>query len=242
MSTPHNEAKQHDIASIVLMPGDPLRAKWIAETYLEDVRQFNSLRNMFGYTGMYNGTSVSVMASGMGGPSLAIYVHELYNHYHVKAIIRLGSAGGYTKKALLNDVVIGHQSISESNFAQLAYGYQQDAFDASPMLNKALINSAQTQNIQLIEGNIHSHDILYQDEEFAHEQDFIDRNCIAAEMESFALFALASRFNKHAACLVTIVQDYLQQEELDAKKRENSMRNMVDIALGSLKEVSKHVE
>ncbi len=242
MSTPHNEAKQHEIASIVLMPGDPLRAKWIAQTYLEDVTQFNSLRNMFGYTGLYNGNSVSVMASGMGGPSLAIYAHELFNHYHVQAIIRLGSAGGYTNKALLNDVVIGHQSISESNFAQLAYGFQQDSFDASPMLNKALINSAQVQKIHLKEGNIHSHDILYQDKEFAHEQDFIDRNCIAAEMESFALFALAKRFNKHAACLVTIVQDYLQQEELDAKKRENSMKNMVDIALDSLKEVSKHVE
>jgi len=241
MSTAHNEANINDIAPIVLMPGDPLRAKYIAKTYLEEVIQFNTLRNMFGYTGYYQGIKVSVMASGMGGPSLAIYVHELYNHYNVEAIIRLGSAGGYTKKALLNDVVIAHQSISESNFAQLAYGFTQDNIDASKILNQALMSSAKTQHLQLIEGNIHSHDILYQDPEFAHEQDFINRNCIAAEMESFALFAVAKRFNKHAACLVTIVEDYLHQEEVDPKKRENSLNTMINIALGSLKEVTKHV-
>ena len=240
MSTPHNEANKNDIAKIVLMPGDPLRAKYIAETFLEDAVLFNRLRNVCGYTGKYKGVEVSVMASGMGGPSIAIYAQELYTTYDVESIIRLGSAGGYTEKAILNDVVLGWESMSESNFAQLAFGFKQDFFAASKKLNDALVNSAKQHNINLVEGNIHSHDVLYQDEQFAHEDDFIKRDCIAAEMESFALFAVAQRFNKQAACLVTIVVDYLQQEELDPKKRENSMNDMIIIALESLKEISHH--
>ena len=121
MSTPHIEAQKGDIAKVVLMPGDPLRAKFIAETFLTDVKKFNTVRNMFGYTGLYKGKEVSVMGSGMGMPSIGIYSYELYTEYDVESIIRIGSAGSYSEKANVYDVVLADSAYSESSFAKVAF-------------------------------------------------------------------------------------------------------------------------
>src|SRR5690554_5789322 len=135
MSTPHNSAKKGEIAKTVLMPGDPLRAKFIADTYLEDVVCFNKVRNMFGYTGTYKGKRVSVMGSGMGMPSIGIYSYELYSTYDVDNIIRVGSAGSYSLDAKLYDVVLADSAFSESSYAEVAFGFEGDTMFPSETLN-----------------------------------------------------------------------------------------------------------
>ena len=142
MSTPHNSANKGDIAKTVLMPGDPLRAKFIAETFLTDVKQFNEVRNMFGYTGKYNGKEVSVMGSGMGMPSIGIYSYELYSMYGVENIIRIGSAGSYCEEAGVFDVVLANAAYSESSYAKTQSGYDKDITYPSEVLNYKIRKSA----------------------------------------------------------------------------------------------------
>ena len=139
MSTPHNSAVKGEIAKTVLMPGDPLRAKFIAETFLEDVVQFNTVRNMFGYTGTYKGKKISVMGSGMGMPSIGIYSYELYSQYDVENIIRIGSAGAYVKELKLFDVVLANGAYSESTYAKTQNGYEKDVIYPSEKLNKKIL-------------------------------------------------------------------------------------------------------
>ena len=158
MSTPHNRAENGDFAKTVLMPGDPLRAKFIAETFLENPRLVTDVRGMLGYTGTYQGRPVSVMGSGMGMPSIGIYSYELYSQYGVENIIRIGSAGSYTEKARLFDVVLAAGAYSESNYAVTQSGDTAEIQTPSTDLNEAIRASAAAQNIPLIEGNIHSSD------------------------------------------------------------------------------------
>ena len=232
MSTPHNMANIGDIAKVVLMPGDPLRAKYIAETYLDDVVQFNNVRNMFGYTGTYKGKKVSVMGSGMGMPSIGIYSFELFSQYGVEAIIRIGSAGSYKEDYEIYDVVLASGAYSESNYAKVLTGNEASITYPSAELNELIKATAQELDLDLKEGVIHSSDIFYHIDE-AYKKGIEDNNCVAVEMESFALFENARALNKKAACLLTISDSLVTHEETTAEERQTSFNKMITIALES---------
>ncbi|MEG2405241.1 MAG: purine-nucleoside phosphorylase, partial [Oscillospiraceae bacterium] len=205
MSTPHNQAEKGQFAKTVLMPGDPLRAKFIADTFLENVKEVNGVRGMLGFTGTYNGKPVSVMGSGMGMPSIGIYSYELYTQYDVDNIIRIGSAGSYSEKAKVFDVVLASAAYSESSYAITQNGYDKDTTYPSEKLNTAIANSAKALNMPLITGVIHSSDVFYREDKTPYWQKLRDeKGCLAVEMESFALFHNASVTGKNAACLLTI--------------------------------------
>ena len=237
MATPHNAAAKGDIAKTVLMPGDPLRAKFIAEHFLENAVCYNTVRGMYGYTGTYHGVPVSVQGSGMGMPSIGIYSYELYTQYGVENIIRIGSAGSYTDKAKLFDVVLAAGAVSESNYARVQSGFEGDITLPSQSLNDKLRASAAKQGIPLIEGNIHSSDVFYRqpsDEKPTYWEKLRDeRGCLCVEMESFALFANAEVLGKNAACLLTISDSFVAPEITTAEQRQTSFTNMMKVALGA---------
>ncbi len=231
MSTPHNEAKRGDIAKTVLMPGDPLRAKFIAETFLENAKLVNNVRGIGGYTGTYKGKPVSVMASGMGMPSIGIYSYELFKEYDVDNIIRVGSTGAYVKELKLYDVILATAAYSESTYAKVQCGYEGDTIEPSATLNDKLRKAAEALNIPLHEGPIHSSDVFYH-EGNEYLKDVVDnRHCIAVEMESFALFANAKTLGKNAATLLTVSDSFVYPEETTPEERETSFTSMMKIAL-----------
>lgn len=231
MSTPHISAKKGEIAKVVLMPGDPLRAKFIAETFLEDVTQFNEVRNMFGFTGTYKGQKVSVMGSGMGMPSIGIYSYELFTQYDVEAIIRIGSAGSYSDKANVYDVVLADSAYSESSFAKTAFNVDTDVLNPSRALNDLILDKAKALDIDVLEGRIHSSDVFYRDSGKTWENIRDEHDVLCVEMESFALFANANHLNKKAACLLTISDSFVTQEVTSADERQNAFTKMMEIAL-----------
>ncbi|HIX18663.1 MAG TPA: purine-nucleoside phosphorylase [Candidatus Gemmiger faecavium] len=236
MSTPHNRAQKGDFAATVLMPGDPLRAKFIADTFLENPRLVTDVRGMYGFTGTYQGRPVSVMGSGMGMPSIGIYSYELYTQYGVENIIRIGSAGSYTEKARLFDVVLATGAYSESSFALTQSGDPDDIQLPNAELNDALRASAAAQNIPLIEGVIHSSDVFYRepsDEKPVYWERLRDeKGCVAVEMESFALFHNAKVLGKRAACLLTISDSFVSPEATTPEQRQTSFTAMMKVALG----------
>ncbi len=240
MSTPHIRAEKGDFAKTVLMPGDPLRAKFIAETFLENPRLVTDVRGMLGYTGTYHGKPVSVMGSGMGMPSIGIYSYELYKFYDVENIIRIGSAGSYTADAKLFDVVLATGAVSESNYAAVQSGFEGHVTEPSKELNEKLRASAKRQGIALIEGNVHSSDVFYRetsDEKPTYWEKLRDeQGCVAVEMESFALFANAAVLGKKAACVVTISDSFVAPEITTAEQRQTSFTQMMKVALGVLEE------
>ena len=231
MATPHINAEQGQIAKVVLMPGDPLRAKFIAETFLKDVKQFNEVRNMFGYTGTYNGVEVSVMGSGMGQPSIGIYSYELYTQFGVEAIIRIGSAGSYKEGLNVYDVIMADSAYSESSFAKVAFGYEEDTLKPSAKVNESLRASAVKLGIPMQEDRVHSSDVFYRDsgETWQELRDNHGVSCV--EMESFALFANAQKLGKHAACILTISDSFVTSEVTSAEERQLSFTKMMEIAL-----------
>ncbi len=237
MSTPHNGAEMGDFAKTVLMPGDPLRAKFIADTFLQDVRQVTGVRGMLGFTGTYEGRPISVMGSGMGMPSIGIYSYELYSFYGVENIIRIGSAGSYTDKAKVFDVVLATAAVSESSYAKVQSGYEGDTTYPSDTLNDRLRASAKKQGIPLIEGSIHSADVFYRQPSDAKptywEKLRDEKGCVCVEMESFALFANARALGKNAACLLTISDSFVSPEITTAEERQTSFTNMMKVALGA---------
>ena len=237
MSTPHNRAENGDFAKTVLMPGDPLRAQFIAETFLESPRLVTDVRGMLGYTGTYQGRPVSVMGSGMGMPSIGIYSYELYTQYGVESIIRIGSAGSYTEKARLFDVVLATGAYSESSYAATQSGDSSDIQRPSEALNAALRRSAAAQGIPLIAGIIHSSDVFYRqpsDQKPTYWERLRDeKGCLAVEMESFALFHNAKVLGKHAACLLTISDSFVSPEATTAEQRQTSFTAMMKVALGA---------
>lgn len=230
MSTPHNAAKVGDIAKTVLMPGDPLRAKFIAETYLEDVTCFNTVRNMFGYTGTYKGKKVSVMGGGMGMPSIGIYSYELYSFYEVENIIRIGSAGGISDGVKLRDVVIGMGASTNSNYA-LQYGLPGTfAPVASYELLEKAVNAARKLNVNTVVGNVLSSDVFYSDDKEVNDK-WKKMGILCVEMEAAALYMNAARLGKNALCLLTISDHLYTGEELSAEDRQVSFREMMEVAL-----------
>ena len=235
MSSVHISAEKDEIAEIVLMPGDPLRAKYIADNYLEDAVLFNSVRNMFGYTGTYKGKRISVMGSGMGMPSIGIYSYELYTFFDVDTIIRIGSAGAYTSDLKLHDTILGSHAWSESSYAKIQSGYNAHTIDSDKELNEKIILAAEKNNIELKVGGIHSSDVFYRELSFENYADVIvhEHGCKMVEMESFALFANAKVLNKKAACILTISDSFVTKEELSAEDREQGLKDMITLALES---------
>lgn len=231
--TPHIAAKKDDIASTVLMPGDPLRAKFIAETYLKDYKLVNDVRGMLGYTGTYNGKRVTIMASGMGIPSIAIYSYELYKFYDVDTIIRVGSCGAYTDKLNLYDVILTLAAFSESSYAYNQSGYSAKILNANESINEKIRLTAKEKSINIIEGTIHSSDVFYKENDNFKEL-YAKYNCIAVEMESFALFHNANILNKKAACLLTVSDNLVTKEETTSEERQISFTKMIELALESI--------
>ena len=232
MATPHNEAKNGDIAKTVLMPGDPLRAKFIAETYLKDVNCFNTVRNMYGFTGTYKGKMVSVMGSGMGMPSIGIYSYELYNEYDVDTIIRIGSAGSYCDKLRVFDVMLADSAYSESSFAKVQGGYEDDITYPTESLNMDIMNIAKELGKTIKIGRVHSSDVFYRQDKSPYYKDLYEnKQCLGVEMESFALFHNARILGKNAACLLTISDSFVSNEITTSKQRQQSFTEMMEIAL-----------
>ncbi len=237
MATPHINANLGDFAKTVLMPGDPLRAKFIAETFLENPRLVTDVRGMLGYTGTYKGKPVSVMGSGMGMPSIGIYSYELYKFFGVENIIRVGSAGGYSKDAKIFDLVLANAAYSESSFAKTQNNVEGDTLYPSDELNAALRQSAKEENLLLQEGVLHSSDVFYRDVPVTTptywEKLRDEKNCLAVEMESFALFANAKTLGKNAACIVTISDNFVSSEETTSEQRQTGFTQMMKVALGA---------
>lgn len=231
MATAHNEAEKGEVARIVLMPGDPLRARHIAQTYLDQPVQFNAVRGMLGYTGEYRGRKVSVMGSGMGMPSIGIYSYELFRFYDVDAIIRVGSAGAYVSELNLFDLVLADSAWSESTYALAQSGESQDVQQPDPQLNEIIRSAVHKLQVPLHEGRIHSSDVFY------HEQDELARyrshGCVCVEMESFALFHNARVCGKQAACLLTISDSLISGVQTSAAQRERAFGQMMETALES---------
>lgn len=231
--TPHIEAKENDIAKTVIMPGDPLRAKFIAETYLDNYKLVNNVRGMLAYTGTYKGKEVTVMASGMGMPSIGIYSYELYKFYNVENIIRVGSCGAYTSDLDLYDIILVNASYSESTFGRIQNGDESDMLYASTSLNFYLKQSAEQLNKHITIANIHSTDVFYKQNNNFKEL-FNKYGCMACEMESFALFHNAKALNKKAACLLTVSDNLVTKKETTSEERQKSFTEMIEIALNTL--------
>lgn len=232
MPTPHNQAKFGEIAKNVLMPGDPLRAKFIAEIFLENIKLVNSVRNMLAYTGEYKGKEITVMASGMGMPSIGIYSYELYSQYGVENIVRVGSAGAYTDKLNLFDVVLAESAWSESSFAKTQNGYDKDTTYPDGELNEKIIETAKKLNIPLHLEKIHSSDVFYTEPNVdGYKEINAKHGCECVEMESFALFHNAKVLGKKAACLLTISDSFTSEQKATPEERQTAFINMMKIAL-----------
>lgn len=236
MSTAHIESKLEDIAPIVLMPGDPLRAKYIAEHFLEDAKLINKVRNMFGYTGTYKGKRVTVFASGMGVPSIGIYSYELYNFYNVEKIIRIGTCGSFDKDIKLLDVILSTGAYCKSHFDELLDGVNIDFIQSSDSLNRKIINTAKVQGISLNVGKTITSDVFdpYCDDKQRFRDSFPDMKFLGAEMEAFGLFYIARKLNKEAACLMTVVDSLFDKRSLSSEDREKSLDDMITLALESI--------
>lgn len=231
--TVHNSASSGEIASTVLMPGDPLRAKYIAETFLENPVCFNEVRGMFGFTGTYKGKKISVMGSGMGMPSIGIYSYELYKFYGVEKIIRIGSCGAYSDDLELLDTILVDRSYSESNFALTYRNSDEHIISGSKALNSTLEEVANKLNIKLVKGDILTSDCFdwYIDVEKLLKRIPEEYKIIAAEMEAYALFNVAEDLGKEAACLLTVVDSHAKKTLVSATEREKALNDMINVAL-----------
>ena len=229
MPTPHNSAKKGDFAKTVLMPGDPLRAKFIAETFLDEPKLVNNVRGVQGYTGTYKGVPVSVMASGMGMPSIGIYSYELFTQYDVESIIRVGSAGALQKDLKLGDVVAGMGACTNSNYAA-QYGLGGTfAPIADFQLLSAAVESAKELGVRMDVGNLYSSDTFYDASNPSLK--WADMGVLAIEMEAAGLYMNAARAGKRALGLFTISDHIYRAEELTSEQRQNSCVQMITIAL-----------
>eukprot|EP00121_Abeoforma_whisleri_P007759 Awhi_evm1s7094 len=233
MPTPHIEAPEDGFAQTVIMPGDPLRAKYIAENYLEDVVQINNVRGMLAFTGKYKGKPVSVMGHGMGMPSIGIYSHELYEHYNVENIIRVGSCGAYSTDYDLYDVVIVEESYSESNFIELVTGEKTNKIKPSSCLNGELRKSAERQEIALKDVISHCSDVFYRKNFDDYKTINKEFGCGVVDMETAALFANAKALNKRSAAVMTVSDDLVRGTKATTQERQHSFTNMMEVALGT---------
>ena len=240
MPTPHNEANLGDIAKTVIMPGDPLRAKYIAEKFLDDVKLVNQVREMYAYTGKYQGYDVTVMASGMGMPSMGIYSYELYKFYDVENIIRIGSCGAYMPELKLFDIVLSEDVYSESNFALALNNEVCHIVNSNSDLNNSIKLASKKNAIPITSGNTVCTDFF--DVYMEDFNKFLNRipkdiNPIAAEMEAFSLFYVAKYLNKKASCLMSVVDSKYTDKIATSMERQTGLDNMIKLSLESLKEL-----
>lgn len=234
--TPHISSKKEDIAKIVLCPGDPLRAKYIAENFLENPRLVNSVRNMLAYTGTYKNKEITVFASGMGMPSMGIYCYELYKFYDVDTIIRIGSCGAYDEALNIFDTILVEKSFTEGNFAKALNNTDCHLIEADSYINSVINESSKELNIHTIPANVlcsECFDYYIEDLNILLNRLPTDLKITAAEMESFALFYTAKYLNKKAACLLTVVDSHYKKEEISTEDREKSLNDMIILALES---------
>lgn len=228
--TPHNAARPEDIAKTVLMPGDPLRAKFIAENFLTDAVCVNTVRNMLGYTGNYNGKRVTVMGGGMGMPSVGIYTYELFNFYGVEKIIRIGSAGSLCDKAPIRTVIIGVGACTDSNYAHQFCLPGTFAPIADFGLARAAAETAERLGIKTVAGNVLSSDVFYSDDPETNGK-WQKMGVLAVEMEAAALYMNAARAGQKALCLLTVSDSVVTGEGLSSEERQNSFTDMMKLAL-----------
>lgn len=226
----HLEARKGEIAETVLLPGDPLRAQWIAETYLEDIHCYNRVRNMFGFTGTYKGKRISIQGTGMGVPSISIYAHELITEYNVKNLIRVGSAGSYQKYIKLRDIVIAMAASSTSGINQARFQGADFAPTADFGLFIKAVEVAKSKGIELKAGNVLTSDEFYADE-FESYQKWSNFGVLCVEMETSGLYTLAAKHKVNALSLLTISDSLVTGEKTTAEERQTTFSEMVEIAL-----------
>lgn len=230
MGTPHNRADKGDIASVVLMPGDPLRAKFIASEYMQDARMFNDVRGMYGYTGVYRGETVSVMGSGMGIPSIGIYSYELYNMYDVEAVIRIGSAGALSDDINLKDIVIAQGACTDSNYVSQFNLPGTYAPIADYKLLSTAVNCASKLGVDAKVGNVLSSDCFYNADSSVNDR-WKKMGVLAVEMEAAGLYLNAASLGKKALCITTISDHLYREEKLSPQERQTGFDEMIKVSL-----------
>ena len=240
MSTPHNEANLGDFAKTVIMPGDPKRAEFIANNYLTDSKLINDVRGMKAYIGYYKDKKVSVMASGMGIPSMGIYSYELYKYYDVDTIIRIGSCGNYSEELRLLDLILVDRTYTESNYALTLNNENTHIVKPSEEINLKIEETARNMNIKLKKGTTlcsECFDIYMTDKSKCFERIPNDIKVIGAEMEAFALFYNAKLLNKKAATILTVVDDEVHGDSATSQMREKALTDMIELALNTAVEI-----
>lgn len=228
----HISAKKGEIAKVVLQPGDPLRAQYIAENFLENAKLVSKTRGIFYYTGLYKGKEISVGASGMGCPSIGIYSYELFTEYEVETIIRIGTCGGYSTDLKLFDVLNVENAASESTYAKFAWGIEDEIIAPQGNVFSIINETAAELSLKINSTNIHSSDIFYRKDP-AVPAIASKYNCLAVEMEAFGLFANAKHLGKHAATILTVSDIIPTQENISADEREKALKPMIELALES---------
>ena len=224
----HISANKEEISNTVLMPGDPLRAKFIAETYLTNYKLINNTRNMFGYTGYYKNKRISIISSGMGNASMGIYSYELFNDYDVDTIIRIGTCGSYKKELNVFDLILVNNSYSNSNYG-LDMGYNENYISSNEEINKIIGETANKYGINITRGNIHTTDAFYNKD----YSEYLKYNCIGVEMETFALFVNAKVLNKKASAILTVSDNLITKNVISKEEREKSVIKMIELGLES---------
>ncbi len=231
MTTPHNEAKPGDYAQAVLLPGDPLRSKWIAENFLEGRRQVNAVRNCLGFTGTWKGKPVSVQATGMGPPSVSIYVHVLINIFGVMSLLGVGTCGGLNAKVKVRDLIIAQAACTDSTIVKDAFGPYAFAPIADFDLLRAAVDGAAAKGMRAHTGNMLSSDIFYHADWLKTYEALIKHGVIGVEMEAAALYTIAARFGAKAVAICTMTDCLITMEEISAAERQSSLKDMVTLAL-----------
>lgn len=235
--TPHNKASIHDIASIVLMPGDPLRAKFIAENYLTNYRLVNEVRGMLAYTGEYQGHRVTIMGHGMGCPSIGIYSYELFAFYNVDTIIRIGSCGTYVEDCKLGDIIIAKEAVGYSHFAEMmGVEVTNNRISATPKLVELATQTAKDMNQPVHVGVVNSSDVFYGETNGpVIDQMIANKEILAVEMEAYALYINAKKLNKQALTILTVSDSLVTHEEMSADTRQTGFQQMMQFALEIVK-------
>lgn len=233
MATPHIESREEEISDLVLMPGDPLRAKYIADNFLEDVIVVNNVRNMTAYTGNYKGKRVTIFPSGMGVPSMGIYSYELFKFYNAKRIIRIGTAGSLNKEIKLRDLILSKGVYSKTYWNKLLDNGNDNYVESSSKINNKVLDYCNEKNIKIKYGKTITSDVfdLYCDSMEEFESNYPDEDFLSVEMEAFALFYCAKKFNREAACIMTVVDSKYDKSSLSSEDRETDLNDMITIAL-----------
>ena len=232
MATPHIESKIEDISNIVLMPGDPNRAKYIADNYLTNVKLINKVRGMLAYTGEYKNKKITIFPSGMGKPSMGIFSYELFKEYNVDYIIRIGTIGAYDEKLQLGDIVIAVKAYTDSSFAKIQSNYKENYLDSNKELNQSIIETAEENNIPYINGTIFTSDVFYEPVDIYKDRQ-INFNALGVEMETFGLLQTAKLLNKKATAIFTVSNSFCFEKELTSEEREKNLNNMIELALNT---------